>query len=209
MANLQHSIPAEVCLIYAQEVLPFGSIGINLSPSNPPANWPRLEDLVKDDPLPGQPELNQYLSQIASADEILLHANGPILRNHTGVCIDLRIILVSLRDTDINNPERMFDSINHVRNTEEGIFPLAKWTWSSSFGRWEIDWLSRGYFQPTYRVGDLPINSITQNEYSVEYFCGTISNGVWRYWINHWYPVHQLDVGNSFGTYMTVSKELF
>ncbi len=141
----QHSIPAEVALTHAEEVLPFGSVGINLSPSDPPASWPRLDDLMKDEPLPGQNELEQYLSQIANSDEILLHANGPVLRNHSGVCLDLRVILVSLRDTEIDDPQSIFDSINHVRNTEESIFPLAKWTWPSSFGRWETDWLSSSH----------------------------------------------------------------
>lgn len=162
---------------------------------------------MKDDPLPGQNELEQYLSQIANSDEILLHANGPVLRNHTAVCLDLRVILVSLRDTETDDPQSIFDSINHVKNTEEGIFPLAKWTLPSSFGRWETDWLSRGYFCPTYSVGDLPISSVTQNESSVEYFGGTVSNGVWRYWVDQWYPVHRIGVGNSLGTYMTVSKD--
>lgn len=205
----QHSIAAEVALMHAEEVLPFGSVGINLSPSNPPTSWPRLDDLMKDDPLPSQNELDQYLFQIANSDEIVLHAVGPVLRNHAGVCLDLRVILVSLRDTDINDPESMFDSISYVRNNEEGIFPLAKWTLPSSFGRWDVDWLSRGYFQPTYSVGDLPISSVTQNESSVEYFGGTVSNGVWRYWVNQWYPAHRIEVGNSLGTYITVSKDFF
>ena len=205
----QHSITAEVALMYAEEVLPFGFVGINLSPSDPPANWPRLDDLMKDDPLPGQNELGQYLSQIANSDEILLHANGPIIRNHTGVCLDLRVILVSMCDTEIDDPRGIFDSIDHARNTEEGIFPLAKWTLSSSFGRWETDWLSRGYFRPTYSVGNFPTNSVTQNESSVEYFGGTVSNGVWRYWVDQWYPAHRIEVGNSLGTYMTVSKDFF
>lgn len=205
----QPSIPAEVALMHAEEVLPFGSVGINLSPSDPPASWPRLDDLMKDDPLPGQKELEQYLSQIANSDEMLLHANGPVLRNHTGVCLDLRVILVSLRDTENDDPQSIFDSINHVRNTEEGIFPLSERTWSLSFGRWEIDWLSRGYFCPTYSVGDLPISSVTQNESSVEYFGGTVSNGVWRYWVDQWYPVHRIEVGNSLGTYITVSNDFF
>lgn len=205
----QHSVPEEVCLMHAQEVLPFGSIGINLSPSNPPASWPRLDDLAKDDPLPGQAELDHYLFQIANADEILLRAEGPVLRNHTGVCLDLKVILVSLQKTEFDDPERMFYSISHGRHSDEGIFPLAEWTCSSAFGRWEIDWLSRGYFRPTFCVGDLPINSVSQTKASVEYLGGTISNGVWRYWVDQWYPVHQIGVGNSFGTYMTVSKDLF
>jgi hypothetical protein len=204
----QHSIPAEVALMHAEEVLPFDSIGI-LSPSNPPENWPKLDDLMKDDPLPYQNELERYLSQIANSDEILLHANGPVLRNHTGVCLDLRVILVSLRDTKIHDPQSIFDSINNERNAEEGIFPLAKWTLPSSFGRWETDWLSRGYFRPAYSVGDFPINSAVQNESNVEYFCGTVSNGVWKYWVDQWYPAHRIEVGNSLGTYITVSKDFF
>lgn len=209
-AMYKHSIPAEVCLSHAQDVLPFGSIAVNLSPSNPPYSWPVLGDLSKDDPLPGQKELEQYLTNFAvSTDEILLHANGPILRNHTGVCLDLKVILVSLQGSKIDDPKMMFDSINHVRNSEQGIFPLAKWTWPSSFGRWEMDWLSRGYFLPAYSVGDLPINSVSQSDSSVEYFGGSISNGAWRYWVNQWYPVHHGGVGNSLGTYFTVSKDIF
>ncbi|MCW8451786.1 ATP-binding protein [Legionella quinlivanii] len=205
----KYSIPKEVCLIHAQEVLPFGPISINLSPSAPPSGWPKLDDLKKNDPLPDQTELEQYLSQIANADEILLQANGPILRNHAGVCLDLKVILVSLQDTKIDDPESILNSIDYAKNTEDGIFPLAKWTWSASFGRWEIDWLVRGYFRPTYSVGDLPIHSIIQNESNVEYFSGNISNGVWRYWVDQWYPVHRIGIGNSFGTYITVSKEFF
>lgn len=205
----QHSIPEQVALMHSMEILPFGSVGINLSPSDPPASWPILEDLEKDDPLPGKKELEQYLSQIANADEILLHANGPVLRNHAAVCLDLQVILVSLLDTEIDDPENISNSISYGRNIEDGIFPLAEWTWPSSFGRWEMDWPSRGYFSPTYSVGDLPINSVTLNEASVEYFTGTVSNGVWRYWIDQWYPAHRIEVGNSFGTYMTVSKDFF
>ncbi len=103
----------------------------------------------------------------------------------------------------------MFDSINHGRNSEEGIFPLAKWAWPSSFGRWEIDWISRGYFRPAYSAGDFPVNSVSQSDSSVEYFGGSISNGTWRYWVNQWYPVHHGGVGKSLGTYFTVSKDFF
>jgi hypothetical protein len=109
----------------------------------------------------------------------------------------------------INDPQSIFDSINHVRNTEEGIFPLAKWTLPSSYGRWETDWLSRGYFRPAYSVGNFPINSVVQNESSIEYFGGTVSNGVWKYWVDQWYPAHRIEVGNSLGTYIAVSKDFF
>lgn len=206
----KHSIPAEVCLSYAREVLPFGSIAVNLSPTDPPYNWPVMDDLNKDDPLPGQKALEQYLTDFsASTDELLLHANGPVLRNHSGVCLDLKVILVSLQSPEIDDPKLIFDSIYHARSSEQGIFPLAEWSWPSSFGRWEIDWLSRGYFRPTYSVGDLPFNSVRQSDSSVEYLGGNISNGAWRYWVNQWYPVHHGGVGNSFGTYFTVSKEFF
>ena len=109
----------------------------------------------------------------------------------------------------IDDPRDIFDSINHARNTEEGIFPLAKWTWPSSFGRWEVDWLSRGYFLPTYSVGDLPFKSTIQNTSSVEFFVGTVSNGIWKYWVDKWYPGHLAGVGNSMGTCMVVSRDFF
>jgi hypothetical protein len=206
----KHSIPAEVCIPYARKVLPFGSIAVNLYPSEPPNNWPVMENLNKDDLLPGQQELEQYLADFAaSTDELLLHADGPILRNHSGVCLDLKVIVVNLLSSDIDDPKAMFDSIGHMRNSEQGIFPLAKWSLPLSFGRWEIDWISRGYFRPTYSVGDLPFNSVSQSLHSVEYFGGSISNGAWRYWVNQWYPVHHSGVGNSLGTYFTVSKEFF
>jgi hypothetical protein len=43
----------------------------------------------------------------------------------------------------------------------------------------------------------------------VEYFGGNISNGTWRYWVDQWYPVHHIGVGNSLGTYMTITKDFF
>ena len=129
----KHSIPSEVCYSYAQEALPFGSIAVNLSPSDPPYNWPVFGNLRKEDSLPGQNELERYLADFAaSPNEILLHANGPILRNHTGVCLDLKVILVALQSPEIDDPKLMFDSIDHARPSEQGIFPLAKWTWPSS-----------------------------------------------------------------------------
>lgn len=209
-AMQQHSIPVETCLSHAQEVLPFGSIAVNITPSEPPYGWPVIGDINKDDPLPSQKDLKQYLANFtATTDEILLRADGPVIRNHSGVCIDLKVILISLQNSEIDDPKMIFDSIGHMKNYEQGIFPLVKWTWPISFGRWEIDWLSRGYFQPAYSVGDLPINSVSQSDSSVEYFGGSISNGVWRYWVNQWYPVHHVDVGNSLGTYFTVSKDFF
>lgn len=205
----QHSIPEDVAIMFSEEILPFTSIGINITPSEQPTNWPSLGDLKEDDPLPDQIELEQYISQIANSEEILLHANGPVLRDLTGVSVDLQVILVSTQDTELDDPQNIFDLINHARNEEEGIFPLTKWTFPSSFGRWETDWLSRGYLRPTYNIGDFPINSVVQNESSVEYFSGTVSNGVWRYWIDQWYPAHSMEVGNSLGTYMTVTKDFF
>lgn len=208
-AVTQHLVPIEVGLMHAQKILPFYATCIHLSPSNPPANWPKLNDLIKDQQLPEQVELNEYLALIASAEEMPLYANGPILRNPAGVCIDLKVILISLEGTEVGNPEVIFNFIDHGTNSKESIFPLAKRTWPSSFGRWEIDWLSRGYFRPTFSVGDFPIRSVDQNEFGVEYFCGNVSNGIWRYWIDQWYPVHHAGVGNSFGTCIAVSKDFF
>ncbi|MFM2478838.1 ATP-binding protein [Celerinatantimonas sp. MCCC 1A17872] len=203
-------IPAEVCLSYAQEVLPFGPIAVNQKPSSPPEHWPVLTDLNNDDFLPGQKELEQYLENfLASTDEILLRANGPVLRKHSGVCVDLNVILVSLKNSEIDDPKMIFDSLNHARNVEDGIFPLAKWTLPYNFGRWEIDWLSRGYFKPAYAVGNVLIPSVSQSEFSVEYFCGSISNGTWKYWVNQWYPVYHRCIGTPLGTYFTVSKYFF
>ena len=78
-----------------------------------------------------------------------------------------------------------------------------------AFLLWEIDWLSRGYFRPTYSVGDLPISSVVNGYQNPLNFGGTVSNGVWRYWVDQWYPVHRIEVGNSLGTYITVSKDFF
>lgn len=209
-ATHQHSIPLEACLSHAQEVLPFGTTALNITPSEPPYGWPVLADIDKDDPLPSQNDLEQYLANFtATTDEILLRADGPVIRNLSGVCIDLKVILISLQNSEIDDPKMIFDSISHMKNYEQGIYPLAKWTWPISFGRWEIDWLSRGYFQPAYSIADYPVNSVSKSDSGVEYFGGSISNGVWRYWVNQWYPVHHVDVGNSLGTYFTVSKDFF
>ncbi|HGG8815998.1 ATP-binding protein [Enterobacter hormaechei subsp. hoffmannii] len=209
-AMQKHSLPAELCLAHAQEVLPFGSIAVNLSPSDSPYNWPVIEDLEKDDHLPGQKELERYLENFsASTDEMLLYANGPVLRNHSGICLDLKVILVKLQNSEIDDPKAIFESIDYMRNSEQGIFPLAKKNWPSSFGRWEIDWLIRGYFRPTYSIGDLPFNSVRQSDYRIEYFGGNIHNGTLRYWVNQWYPVYHAGVGNSLGTYFTVSNDFF
>lgn len=205
----KHSIPFESCMVHALDVMPFDPSLINILPSYSPASWPKLDSLNDNDPLPNLTDLKQYLSQISNSNEVVLRANGPILKNHTGISLDLRVILVSLQDTKINNIERIFHLIDHSKYKDNGIFPLAKWTQPQNFGRWEVDWLSRGYYRPTYSVGDLPINAITHNESSVEYISGTISNGEWKYWVDQWYPAHQRDIGNSLGTYFTVSKEFF
>ena len=205
----KHSIPKEACLLYARDVLPFGSIAVNLDPSDEPRNWPKLNNLNKDETIPGEKELEQYLAELAASNEILLSANGPVLRDYSGVCLDLNINLVSLHNSQIDDPELIFKSIKYGQDSDLGIFPLSEGNWSRLFGRWEIDWLSRGYYRPTFSMGDLPINSVDLSNSSVEYFSGNISNGAWKYWVNQWYPVHHVDVGNSLGTYFTVSKDFF
>ncbi|MDD9254865.1 hypothetical protein PVM10_06280 [Klebsiella variicola] len=48
---------------------------------------------------------------------------------------------------------------------------------------------------------------LRQSDYHIEYFGGNIHNGTWRYWVNQWYPVYHAGVGNSLGTYFTVSND--
>ncbi|MEB6355653.1 ATP-binding protein [Klebsiella variicola] len=209
-AAQQYSIPVKRCLAYSKYVLPFGSIAVNLSPSESPHNWPVIKDLDKDNPLPGQKEIEEYLVRfLDSTEDLLLYANGPVLRNNYGICIDLKVILVQINNNEIYDPKGIFYSLERMQNSEQGIIPLAKESWPLSFGRWEIDWLIRGYFRPAYTVGDFPFPSVSQDDYSIEYLCGSISNGSWRYWVNQWYPVSHRGVGNSLGTYFTVSRDFF
>jgi hypothetical protein len=205
----QHAIPKEEILIHAEKLLPFSSIGMFLSPSEAPFGWPKIDLSIDEAPLPSQNELQQYLSEIANSKEVLLRADGPVITNNSDVYLDLRVILASIENSETRDIQDIFSSIDQVRNTEEGIFTLAKWAWPSFFGRWELDWPARGYFKPTYRIGDFPVKREIQNEYSIEFFVGNVSNGEWKYWVNQWYPSHPKGLGNSLGTYITVSKEFF
>lgn len=207
-AHDQHGLSVDETQFHAQEVSPFGEVISSVSPSSNPVDWPVLEKIEEDDELPDEKWLASQIETFTEADEIVIRANGPVLRDHRGVCCDLKVIVVSLHDSKLSRPEEMFESIRWARNKEEGVFPIASESYPAAFGRWGADWLMRGYYRPGYSIGDLPVNSISHKENCVEYFGGTVSNGVWRYWIDQWYPAHHAGVGSSIGAYFTTSKKI-
>lgn len=206
----KHDVRIEDGLSWLAEIVPFHPLTINFAPSMTPRGWPQLNNLTEGEPLPGQSELMMYLKELAIAGpEVLLRANGPILQDHFGVCIDLEVIVASVKNLEIRNPETLFEFIRGNRNENGGVSPLAQRSDSALFGKWQKDWVARGYFLPNYVLGDEPYNLRIDDSSAINYLTGEEIIGSWKYWINHWYPIHHPSLGSSVGTFFTVPVNTF
>ncbi|GFO73061.1 hypothetical protein BJAS_P3638 [Bathymodiolus japonicus methanotrophic gill symbiont] len=83
------------------QVAPFGGLCSSLLPSSKPDNWPIISKLSKEDELPTNSDLSNYLDGLINCEPIILRANGPVLHDLSGVCYDLEVSFVFDVDTPV------------------------------------------------------------------------------------------------------------
>ncbi len=186
------------------EVTPFGGECSSLLPSIKPVNWPVIEKLSKEDELPTNADLNSYLDQLINSDEIILRANGPVLHDYSGVCCDLDVLMVYTENTDIDSQAIYEAAIEY--ESDDHVNVLASQCYPRHFGRWETDWLFRGYFNPEFVIGNSEETSRVINSDTIDFYAGDVKNATWRYWTHNWYPASYQGIGRSLGTSLTTSK---
>jgi len=152
--------------------------------------------------------LNGYLDSLLNSEEIILRANGPVSRDLSGICCDLDVSVVFLGNNSDMDPKSIYENVIAVKNNDS-IHELATPHYPSYFGRWEVDWLLRGYFRPEFGIGNSGETSLAINADSVEFLVGNVKNATWKYWTLNWYPAYHRGLGSSFGTYLTTSKEIW
>lgn len=199
-------IPDVEATFLANRVSPFEGLYGSIQPSKAPKGWPVLSDIGKEESLPNENDLNDYLHELGNQDEIILHANGPLLRITNGVCLDLDVRLVQA-DKNLNiDPERLYTALDNGHVEELGVHALTDIEYPEEFGRWEVDRFLRGFNIPEFLLGTPPGNlNVTPD--SVEYFGGRVLNATWKLWYHNWYPAFYIGLGPSLGTYMTMPKD--
>jgi hypothetical protein len=179
-----------------------------LLPAAKPINWPVIAELNKDDELPTSSNLSDYLDSLLKSEEVLLRANGPVSRDHSGICSDLDVSVVCVEDGFDLDPKSIYETVRAVKNNGS-VYELAAPYYPSYFGRWEFDWLSRGYFKPEFAIGNSRETYLAVNSDNVEFLVGNVKNATWKYWPFNWYPAYYRGLGCSYGTYLTTSKEIW
>lgn len=190
----------------ANKARPFGTLYGSIQPSKAPKGWPVLSKIEKEESLPDENDLKNYLKSLDNQDEILLHASGPLVRMANGVCLDLDVRVFQSGHEISMNPEAVYKALDHDRGYEIGVYPLTGVEYPEEFGRWEVDRLLRGFYIPEFLLGTPP-GKLNITPDSVEYLGGDILNATWKTWYQTWYPAFYKGLGPSLGTYMTIPKD--
>ncbi len=191
----------------AVQLCPFGGLYSKIVPSIRPEGWPILSEVSKEDDLPTEDDLSEYLIDICKGREVIVSASGPVLRKASGVGIDLDVKALHIEDGVEWSPEEIYKSIAYKGNGPEGVHLLAGNSYPGSMGRWEVDWLLRGFYQLNFAIGAVK-RSVLIGEDDIEYASGGIVNAVWKYWTHNWYPASYRHLGCSLGTYLTITKDI-
>lgn len=201
-------MPKDYIVYYTEKLFPFCKLFGRLMPASKPKNWPQLELVDVQGQLPSQFDLEQYLTSLASGSDIVLCANGPVMRQISGVNCDLEIKTVLLDKDYDGSAQALYLSLNNQGEEEQAeVFQVAKKIYPEGTGRFETDFLLRGVFRPNFETsGYLSMAHSTPS--SIEYVSGDVCNAVWRYWTDSWDPVWYGGVGPGLGTYLETSKDI-
>lgn len=178
------------------------------SPSSSPIGWPELKDIAEKEELPSYEDLDSYIANISSSEQITIFANGPLLRKPRGVNCDLEIITVYTNSDYLGTPEQLYNAARRRKTSPNGVpHPLATRCYPEEIGRFEVDFLLRGLFEPTFLVGgpDSEVQYFT-NEICYVSSVGTYAS--YKYWTYSWYPVWYDGLGPALGTYMEVPRTI-
>lgn len=189
-------------------LFPFCELLGRLTPSTKPENWPQLDEVEDKAPLPSQADLDNYLTDLACGEQVILCANGPVLRQMSGVNCDLEIKAVFLKSEYDGDVKALYLLLTgQDTSLEVNARQIAKKSYPDDVGRFETDLLLRGLFQPEFAIGG-PDTGVEIGTSSIKYVSDAICNAAWKYWTDNWYPVWYRGVGPALGTYLETSKEI-
>lgn len=192
----------------AEEAAPFGGVCSSIQPSPRPTGWPSELIFDQKSDLPSEVDLNAYIDELLKNESKILRASGPVAREAHGVSCDLEIITFYADKNVVYDPKSVYQSLVGKTDQYDGINKVAKSSYPRYFGRWEVDWLLRGYFQPNFAIGpSISYLEVTSN--SVQYCVGDAINAIWKYWMFDWFPASHRGMGSSLGTYLSVSNEIW
>lgn len=208
-AAKKFGLPQDFVSHYTENLFPFCGLLGRLIPAMKPKNWPQLKTIGKDGQLPSQSDLDGYLTDLASGEDVLLCANGPVLRQMSGVNCDLEIKTVFIENDYDGDAKTLYLSLS---GQDGGIgveaYQIAKEFYPDDIGRFETDLLLRGLFQPRFVIGG-PYAEIQADASSIQYISNDVCSATWKYWTDSWYPVWYRGVGPALGTYLETSNEIF
>lgn len=202
-------LPQDSISHYMDNLLPFCKLLGKTMPATKPKNWPQLEEIDEEGSLPSQADLDRYLIDLASGEDVILCADGPVLRKMGGVNCDLEIKTVFVEnDYDGGARELYLFLTGQDKSLEIAAYQIAKKFYPDDIGRFETDLLLRGLFQPEFVIGGSYAEAQVDTSL-IKYISDEVCNAVWKYWTDSWYPVWYRGVGPALGTCLETSKEIF
>lgn len=202
-------LPQDFVSHYTENLFPFCELLGKLTPTTKPKNWPQLQKIDEEGQLPSQDDLDRYLIDLASGEDVILCANGPVLRQMSGVNCDLEIKTVFVENDYDGDAKALYLFLTgQDKSVEIEAYQIAKPFYPDDVGRFETDLLLRGLFQPEFVIGG-PYAEVKVDTSSIKYGSNGVLNAVWKYWTDSWYPVWYRGMGPALGTYLETSKEIF
>lgn len=194
---------------FAMKVLPLDNQLSHISPSRKLSTWPDFSEVKLNRLFDSDYELQAALNRLASNPLAILGASGPIIRAVNEICVDVDVYAFSFRGAhNTLTPREIFNAASGQNEELLGVVaPMAEYGYSDSFGRWEIDKVSRGRFTPAFKL-QRSSNTAIEVEGDHLYFReNRVETARWFYWHDQWYPAHYSEIGAPLGTTLIASEE--
>ena len=166
---------------FTNQVKPFGTPYTSLQPSKAPTGWPQLSEIRKNEALPDKTALAKYMQDLINQEQKILFGSGPIIRTINGVCIDMELQVFQSSKKISLTPKEVFDALQYDIGRELGInpFSIRAHPIDVEFGRFEVNYVSRGVETPSFASGCPPSDMKTTSS-SVDYYFGDVLNAKYK-----------------------------
>lgn len=195
---------------FTNQVKPFGTPYTSLQPSKAPTGWPQLSEIRKNEALPDKTALTKYMQDLINQEQKILFGSGPIIRTINGVCIDMELQVFQSSKKISLTPKEVFDALQYDIGRELGInpFSIRAHPIDVEFGRFEVNYVSRGVETPSFASGCPPSDMKTTSS-SVDYYFGDVLNAKYKIWHYYWYPMHYACLDPAMGAYLIVPEDIW
>lgn len=202
-------LPPHYVSDFIENLFPFCGLFGRLMPNKMPKNWPRSKIIGEGERLPSQADLDRFLTELSTCEEVILCANGPVLRQVAGVNCDLEIKTVICRNDYDGDARDLYKFLmGQGANNEIEAIEVAEAFYPEFVGRFETDFLLRGLFRIRLTSNNPDVEAQVLDS-SIRYFSNGECVATWKYWTESWHPVWYRDMGPSLGTYLEISREKF